>query len=375
MSSPSRSSASGVFETSAGLRRRCPLERPAARAEMSDLPRPAERFLVTGALGCIGAWTVRALVREGIPVVAFDLGQNHRRLELIMTPAELEQVMFVVGDITALPVIERALAEHDVTNVIHLAALQVPFCRADPPLGALVNVVGTVNVFEAVKRRRDRLAPVVYTSSIGMFGAADADPDSHRLEETAEAHPQTHYGVYKLANEGTARVYAQDDGVASVGLRPLTVYGAGRDQGMTSGPTVAIAAAVMGVPYEIGFGGRTLFQYAEDVAMMLIAASRSGFEGAHMFNLGGSAVAMDDWIAAIEAAVPEGAGLITATRAELPLPSEIDHAGLAALGPVPVTPFAEGIRATAAIFQRLASEGRLVGTDHGLAIPSAATPA
>ena len=34
----------------------------------------SERFLVTGALGCIGAWTVRALVRDGADVTAFDLG-------------------------------------------------------------------------------------------------------------------------------------------------------------------------------------------------------------------------------------------------------------------------------------------------------------
>ena len=113
----------------------------------------AERFLVTGALGCIGAWTVRQLVRAGVPVTAFDLGTDHRRLELIMTPEELERVTFVVGDITDLASIERTLDERGITNVIHLAALQVPFCRADPPLGALVNVVGTVNLFEAVKRR------------------------------------------------------------------------------------------------------------------------------------------------------------------------------------------------------------------------------
>jgi nucleoside-diphosphate-sugar epimerase len=112
-----------------------------------------ERFLVTGALGCIGAWTVRALVRDGAAVTAFDLGTNHRRLELILSPDELERVTFVVGDITDLDAVEGVLTEHDISNVIHLAALQVPLCRADPPLGARVNVVGTVNVFEAVRRR------------------------------------------------------------------------------------------------------------------------------------------------------------------------------------------------------------------------------
>jgi UDP-glucuronate 4-epimerase len=306
-------------------------------------------------------------VREGIPVVAYDLGRDRRRLAQIMTDDELAAATFVAGDITDLAAVERTLEEHAITNVIHLAALQVPFSRADPPLGALVNVVGTVNLFEAVKRSRRPMAPLVYTSSIGAFSAADANPETHRLEEAAEGHPTTHYGVYKRANEGTARVYALDDGISSVGLRPMTVYGAGRDQGLTSSPTTAIAAAVLGVPYTIAFGGRTLYQYAEDVARTLLAASRSGLDGAHVFNLGGSSVDMPAWIAAIERSVPESAGRITFEAKELPFPSEIEHASLAALRPPAVTPYEDGIQATVDIFRRLAAEGRLVGTEQGLA--------
>jgi UDP-glucuronate 4-epimerase len=329
--------------------------------------RADERFLVTGALGCIGAWTARSLVREGVPVVAFDLGQNHRRLDQIMTADELGEVTFVAGDITDLAAVETALDDHRITNVIHLAALQVPFCRADPPLGALVNVVGTVNLFEAVKRRLDRMAPLVYTSSMGAYSAADVDSTTGRLLEGADGHPTTHYGVYKVANEGTARIYALDDGLASIGFRPMTVYGAGRDQGMTSSPTAAIAAAVMGVPFTITFGGSTVYQYAEDVAGTLIMASRSSLDGAHVFNLGGHGVDMGTWIETIESVVPGSTGLLDHAATALPFPAKIDHAGLAALGEVPVTPVHEGIEATVEIFRRLAAEGRLVGTDQGLA--------
>jgi UDP-glucuronate 4-epimerase len=325
-----------------------------------------ERFLVTGALGCVGAWTVRELVREGTPVVGFDLGHNTRRLAQILDPEELERATLVTGDITDLGALERVLDEHGITNVIHLAALQVPFCRADPPLGAAVNVVGTVNVFEAISGRGLTRAPVVYAGSIGMYSPSDVDPDSGRLEEDAVAHPGNHYGVYKLANEGSARIYWQDSGVPSVGLRPMTVYGVGRDQGMTSSPTVAIAAAVLGRPFEITFGGSTLFQYAEDVAKTVLLASRSEPAGARVFNLGGDAVAIADWVAAIEAAVPEAAGLITVARTELPFPAAIAHESLAALGPVPVTPHREGIAASAAIYRRLAADGRLVATEQGL---------
>jgi UDP-glucuronate 4-epimerase len=330
-----------------------------------------ERFLVTGALGCIGAWTLRQLAREGIPVVALDLGRDARRVAQITEPAELERIEFVAGDITDLPSLERALDEYDITNVIHLAALQVPFSRADPPRGAEVNVTGTVNVFEAVKRRGSGMAPVVYTGSIGMFSSADVDPVTGRLEEDADAHPGNHYGVYKLANEGSARIYWADSGVPSVGLRPMTVYGAGRDQGMTSSPTAAIAAAVLRVPFQISFGGRTLFQYAEDVAKTLILASRSAPDGPRVYNLGGSQVGLDEWVEAIEAVVPEAAGLITVAPTELPFPADIAHDRLAELGDVPVTPYRDAIGATAAIYRRLASDGRLAGTEHGVA----ATPA
>ena len=342
----------------------------------------SERFLVTGALGCIGAWTVRELVREGTPVVGFDLGTNTRRLAQIMTVDELEKVTLVAGDITDLDILDRTLAEHAITNVIHLAALQVPFCRADPPLGARVNVVGTVNVFEAVKRRGAGMAPVVYTGSIGMFSPGDVEPDG-RLRESAEPHPGNHYGVYKFANEGTARIYFADSGVPSVGLRPMTVYGAGRDQGMTSGPTVAIAAAVLGSPFRIPFGGSTLFQYAPDVARTLILASRSEPGGARVFNLGGEPVSIADWIAATEEIMPGSRGLITAEPAPLPFPADIEHDSISALGAVPVTPYREAIAETADIYGRLAAEGRLVGAEQGLpdaarqaaAAPAAATPA
>src|SRR5690348_11060439 len=91
----------------------------------TDTGRSGERFLVTGALGCIGAWTVRRLVREGVPVVGFDLGSDPRRLALVLSPGELERVTMVVGDITDLAAVEAALETHAITNVIHLAALQV----------------------------------------------------------------------------------------------------------------------------------------------------------------------------------------------------------------------------------------------------------
>ena len=325
-----------------------------------------QRFLVTGALGCIGAWTVRDLAREGTFVVTFDQASDPRRVRQICSDEELGRITFAQGDITDLASVERALDDHGITHIVHLAALQVPFCRADPPLGARVNVLGTVNIFEAARRRMDRIRQVVYTGSVGMFDAADADPTTRRLENDATAHPVNHYGGYKQANEGTARVYWLENGLSSISLRPMTVYGPGRDQGLTSSPTKAIVAAVLGRPATIGFSGRTLFQLADDVARTLLIASRSPLRGAHAFNLGGSLVDLHEFVTLVDDMVPGAGDLIRVEGAPLPFPDEISDDALAALGPVPVTPIRDGIAATVAFATRLRDSGQLVPAQQGL---------
>ncbi len=170
-----------------------------------------------------------------------------------------------------------------------------------------------------------------------MYSADDADPATGRLAADARPHPLNHYGVFKQANEGNARVYWLEDGIPSVGLRPMTVYGVGRDQGMTSGPTKAIVAAVLGRPYTVGFGGPTLFQYAADAARMLVAASSSDGAEANVYNMPGTMADGRDLVNAIEAAVPAARGLIDFEPVSLPFPTAIDHDGIEAIGPVALT--------------------------------------
>ena len=111
----------------------------------------SERFLVTGAYGCIGAWTVAQLVRDGVEVVGVDAGDDDRRLRALLSEDELARVGSVRADISD-PAQVDAIFEHGPTHVIHLAALQVPACRADPVRGAQVNVVGTVALFAAAAK-------------------------------------------------------------------------------------------------------------------------------------------------------------------------------------------------------------------------------
>lgn len=288
-----------------------------------------DRFLVTGVLGCIGAWTAALLVREGASVVGYDLVDDRHRLELVATPEEMDEIIFVRGDVTDLAHLEETLAEHEISHVVHLAALQVPSVKANPPLGAAVNVTGTVNVFEAA-RRHGLENPVAYASTAAVY------------DEHGRRNPRTLYGVFKAANEGTAAVYWADERVASVGIRPFVVFGAGRDQGLTSGPTLAMEAAARGEPYHIAFGGRTELHYAPDVARGFVAAARSEPSGAHAYDFPGTPTAVAEVVAAIEAEVPEAHGTITHDEATLPFPEELPGERLEA----PTTPLAEAVRET-----------------------------
>jgi UDP-glucuronate 4-epimerase len=316
-----------------------------------------ERFLVTGATGCIGSWTVRNLIRDDVYVGVLARGDDRHRLRLIMGEDEISRVRFIKGDITDLEVIRRAIAEHGITHIIHLAAMQLPFCKADPPLGAAVNVQGTVNIFEAAKSGGIR--HVVYASSTAVYGPRDRYPGGPLMHD-APLDPRSHYGVYKQANEATARVYWRDDGISSVGIRPYVVYGPGRDQGMTSTPTKAMLAAAAGNAYHITYGGRFGFQYAGDTARAFIGAARAKIEGAGVFNLGGQTVGIEDVVREIEAAVPALRGKITHETNPLPFPEEIDNAPLVALlGGLEITPLPDGVRQTIDIFTKALADGRV----------------
>ncbi len=316
-----------------------------------------ERFLVTGAAGCIGVWVLRNLVRTGVLVSALDLDTRRHRLPLVLSDEEIARIQFINGDVSDYPTVENALKSSGATRLIHLAALQLPFCKVDPVAGARVNVVGTVNAFEAAKRLG--LKSLVYASSTAVYGPSEEYPEAP-LANDAPLRPRSHYGFYKQANEGTATVYARDDGLASIGLRPYVVYGAGRDQGMTSTPTKAMLAAVAGATYHISYGGRYCFQYADDTARIFIQAARAEAHGAQVFNIGGESVSTPQVIAAIEQAEPAAHGKITYVDEPLPFPAEVDNAALAAaIGPLKFTSLADGTAETIEIFRRALAEGKI----------------
>lgn len=302
--------------------------------------------LVTGGLGFIGAWTLYHLVQDGEDVICFDLDTSRHRLDMLLTRAEQSTIRFIQGDITDPAQVEAAMQGADA--VIHFSALQVPACRANPILGSQVNVTGTVNVFEAALKHG--IGHVTYASSIAVYGSADAYA-TPILPDDAPRLPQTLYGVYKVCNEDTARVYYADHGLTSAALRPYTVFGVGRDQGLTSEPTKAMLAAARGEDYAISFGGRMQFQWGSDIARQFITLTRQPRDGAFAFNPGDAPVAVAEVAAMMMQARP-GVTIRTG-EATLPFPPGLRGDSLREHFPdLPQTPLAEAVRQTIEHFAR-----------------------
>lgn len=326
------------------------------RAEEGTVEMDQTVYLVTGAHGFIGSWIVKRLLDAGSRVVATDKDADPRRLRLIMNDDEIARATFRECDVTDGDQVGRLVESEGITHIIHLAGLQVPTCRVNPRLGAMVNVIGTINIFEAA--RNSAVRRIAYASSAAVFGAPE-DGDRAVTESDAGG-MSTHYGAFKRCNEDNARVYFLDHGISSCGLRPLTVYGVGRDTGMTSDPTKAMKAAVVGRPFHIRFGGSTDFLYVADCADAFIRAASTGTEGAHVFNLHGETVEVKQVMTEIERLVPGSAGTITVAEAGIAMPSALDDSAIiAAIGEIPHTSLASGVRETIERFRILQAEGRL----------------
>lgn len=318
-----------------------------------------ERFLITGAMGCIGSWAVKRLVDEGVPVTTFDLPGDPYRMRIIMSDDEIARVNFQNGDVTDEKRVADVIRENEITHVLHLAALQVPFVRANPILGAKVNVVGTAIIFETVRKFRDQVAGLAYASSIAVYGSPSSYPPGP-LADDAPLMPVTLYGVTKEANEGWASIYWQDHQIPSVGLRPAFVYGPGRDQGVSSTPTKAMAAAAVGRPYHISFGGFDTYQHADDVAAAFIKAARTMPEGAPTFTLGGTPGSTQQIIDAIGEIVPSSGGSITTASEPLFTPDAYEGKAVESLlGPLDWRPLHTGVRDTIEVLRAAHEAGRL----------------
>jgi len=318
-----------------------------------------KHFLVTGAQGCIGSWVVKNLIEMGHGVVAYDIEDRPVRIGLLLTQEHLSRIHFVRGDINDIEWIKGLIRNESITYVIHLAGLMTPDCKANPILGATVNVLGTLTIFEAVKACRGQVRCVAYASSGAVLGP-DERYESRPIPDEASPIPMALYGAFKRTNEESARVYWREEGIRSVGLRPPVVYGPGRDKGLTAGATLAIRAALLGQEYEIGFGGEANMEFVDDVAKSFIACALKAPDSAPSFNMLGQVLDVEEMIRVIEEKIPSSRGKITHLDQRVNMANLVSDSGLQKLiGPFHPIQFREGAGLTVDFFRKLVREKKL----------------
>ncbi|MFG2769143.1 UDP-glucose 4-epimerase GalE [Streptomyces sp. NPDC048350] len=172
-------------------------------------------FLITGGAGYIGSHVVRAMTQAGERVVVLDdlsTGYEER------VP---EGVPLVVGSTLDREVLDRTIAEHGVTGVVHLAAKKQVGESVEQPLRYYrENVLGLTVLLEAVAAAGVR--NFLFSSSAAVYGMPDVD----LVTEETPCLPLSPYGETKLAGEWLVRAAGKAHGISTACLRYFNVAGA-----------------------------------------------------------------------------------------------------------------------------------------------------
>jgi len=180
------------------------------------------RALVTGATGLVGAWLCEELLARGASVVAFvrdDDPQSRLYAEGIVRGCSV-----VRGDLGDLAACTRAISDHDVEYVFHLAAQTIVGAALRNPLDAFEsNVRGTYHLLEAARRLAPLVRSFVVSSSDKAYGESAVLPYTEEMPLRGR-HP---YDVSKSCTDLIAQAYAYTYGLPVTIARCGNVYGGG----------------------------------------------------------------------------------------------------------------------------------------------------
>lgn len=176
--------------------------------------------LVTGAGGFIGSHLVEALLARGVNVTALVRYTSTGTVGFLEECARQAAcgVRLVRGDLADADVVNTAVAGQDF--VFHLGALiGIPYSYEAPQSYVRTNVIGTLNVLEAV--RRQGVGRLVHTSTSEVYGSAQYTP----IDEAHPLQAQSPYAASKIAADKLAESYVRSFEVPVVTLRPFNTYG------------------------------------------------------------------------------------------------------------------------------------------------------
>lgn len=238
--------------------------------------------LITGGAGFVGSHLVKRIK----PSILFDwrkpgylFKSSGRSMELIYEDCE-----FVRGDVRKPEDLEKCLKLGEIDTVIHLAAIPgVKRCNENPELAKEVNINGTKNVLEFI--RKNDIPRVIFASAAAVYGEIRERP----ITEEHPINPLNLYAETKVEGEKLCKKYSEEYGLGFTIMRMSNLYG----PGFQVKPNLSVVPrfvlrALLNQPLIIyGDGEQTRdFVYVEDIAWAYELALDTREAENQVFNVG-----------------------------------------------------------------------------------------
>ena len=264
---------------------------------MSDESSKSGSVLITGGTGFIGSHLARKLVKQGNDVILFDLYPNEQSIQDIVG-----SVTIVKGDVVDYQGLVDTIKNHNVSSVIHTAAM-LSVAAADELRRAYnVNIEGTFNLLEAC--RTQGVDRIVFVSSLAAFGPNTPFP----FHDKSYREPASFYGVSKVCGEVLGTFYSLTHGLDFRCVRLAVVIGPGRrGQGATVSFSKFVEDVVLGKPGVILVPDYTILPiiHVDDVSSLLLALWQADNVSERILMSGGVPIPIQDFVTEVEKLVPE----------------------------------------------------------------------
>lgn len=139
-----------------------------------------KRVFVTGATGLVGSWLVKDLLLQGAYVVA--LVRDPDPQSEFYRSGNFTRTSIVQGCLEEYQTLERALNEHEIDTVFHLAAQPIVSVAQRSPLHTFdANIRGTYNLLEACRQHRGLVHRLIIASSDKAYGTQQTLPYTEEM--------------------------------------------------------------------------------------------------------------------------------------------------------------------------------------------------
>lgn len=253
-------------------------------------------YLVTGGCGFIGSHIIRQLKHQGHNPIAYDLYPSKTSIEQVLSAEEITQIKVIQGGLEDRENLIKVLKDNKIDAIIHLAALLGAAGEDDREAAVRVNILGTINIFEAALATG--IKRVVWASSSSVYAPEAVYRKLYGdklVPNDALLKPATVYGATKTFCECMGELYHKRYGLEAIGLRYGMVFGIARMRGLAQYVTNLINNPAEGLPGEVDAGDTApCWLYVEDAARATIMASQCPDPESRNFFIGGDIASISE---------------------------------------------------------------------------------